>query len=179
MNKKINKTEQKAIEQVANLMCASARTAPKARGVDNIEALIIKKPQIKRLAQKMRQIAKSENKPSFERDAENILKCDTVVLIGTKIKPIGLTVCGFCGFKDCAAAQKKGVICSYNTIDLGIAVGSAVSTASLFHIDNRIMYSVGKTAVELGFFKDKVKIALGIPLSVTGKNIFFDRPSAL
>ncbi|MDP1853571.1 MAG: DUF2148 domain-containing protein [Candidatus Omnitrophota bacterium] len=172
----MNKPEKEAIEQVANLMCASARTAPKACGIDNIETLVIKKPQIKRLAKEMRQIAKKENKSSFDRDAKNILQCDIAVLIGTKTKPIGLTVCGYCGSKDCQTSQKKGTICSFNTIDLGIAVGSAINTASLFHIDNRVMYSVGKTAIELGFFKEKIKIALGIPLSVTGKNIFFDRP---
>lgn len=173
----MTKLEQKAIEQVANLMCASARTAPKACGIDNIETLILKKTQIKRLAQEMLRIAKKDNKLSFERDAKNILQCDTIVLIGTKIKPIGLTTCGLCGQKDCTTAQKKGTICSFNTIDLGIAAGSAVGTASLFHIDNRIMYSVGKTAIELGFFTKNIKIALGIPLSATGKNIFFDRPA--
>ena len=171
----MNKTEQKAVEQVANLMCASARTAPKACGIDNIETLIVKKDKILYLAKAMQKIAKTEKKPSFARDAENILKCDIVVLIGTKIKPIGLSVCGFCGFKDCATAQKKDAVCSFNSIDLGIAVGSAVGTAALFHIDNRIMYSVGKTALELGLFKKDVKIALGVPLSASGKNIFFDR----
>lgn len=172
----MNNPEQKAIEQVANLMCAGARTAPKARGVDNIETLIVKKAQIKLLAEKMRQTAKRENRHSFERDAKNILQCDIIVLIGTKIKPIGLN-CGFCGFKSCDLAQKHGAICTYNSLDLGIAAGSAVNTASLFHIDNRIMYSVGKTAINLRFFTKNVKIALGIPLSVTGKNIFFDRPA--
>lgn len=38
------------------------------------------------------------------------------------------------------------------------------------------MYSVGKTAIKKGLFKDKsIKQALGIPLSASGKNIFFDR----
>lgn len=171
----MNKSEQKATEQVANLMCVSARTAPKACGIDNIETLIVKKDKILYLAKAMQKIAKTEKKPSFARDAKNILNCDIVVLIGTKIKPIGLRVCGFCGFKDCATAQKKDAVCSFNSIDLGIAVGSAVGTAALFHIDNRIMYSVGKTALELGLFKKDVKIALGVPLSASGKNIFFDR----
>ncbi|HDZ77509.1 MAG TPA: ferredoxin [Candidatus Omnitrophica bacterium] len=156
-------------------MLAAARTAPKARGIDNIETKVIGKPQIKRLAATMKQIAKSENLAFFARDAQNILRCDKIILIGTKIKPMGLTVCGFCGFKDCATAQKKGAICSYNAIDLGIALSSAVNTAALFHIDNRIMYTIGKAALKLGLLKKNVKIVFGIPLAAYGKNIFFDR----
>jgi uncharacterized ferredoxin-like protein len=37
------------------------------------------------------------------------------------------------------------------------------------------MYSIGRAAMDLGLFSKDVKQALGIPLSVTGKNPFFDR----
>jgi uncharacterized ferredoxin-like protein len=37
------------------------------------------------------------------------------------------------------------------------------------------MYSAGKAALSLGLFSAGVKIALAIPLSVSGKNPFFDR----
>ena len=47
--------------------------------------------------------------------------------------------------------------------------------AGQFHIDNRIMYSIGSTCLKLKLFSPGVKQALGIPLSVTGKNPFFDR----
>lgn len=40
-------------------------------------------------------------------------------------------------------------------------------------IDCRIMYSIGKTAAEMNF--DPGVVWLGIPLSISGKNIFFDR----
>ena len=120
--------------------------------------------------------AKKENKPGFERDALNLKQSPVIVLIGTKTAAIGLTYCGFCGFKDCAAMEAAAAVCSYNPMDLGIAAGSAVSIAADFHIDNRIMYSAGKTAVEINLFKDKkITIALAIPLSASGKNIFFDR----
>ena len=59
-------------------------------------------------------------------------------------------------------------------MDLGIAVGSAVKTASILNVDNRIMFSVGVAALELGILKNS-DIALGIPLSAYGKNIYFDR----
>jgi uncharacterized ferredoxin-like protein len=56
---------------------------------------------------------------------------------------------------------------------MGIAVGSAVKVASMHNIDNRIMYRAGMAAKKLGFID--ADIAIGIPLSVTGKNIYFDR----
>ena len=68
-----------------------------------------------------------------------------------------------------------GGTCSFNAGDLGIAVGSAVSRAADLRIDNRIMYSAGKAALELGFLGSEVAIAYGIPLSVSGKSPFFDR----
>ena len=58
-------------------------------------------------------------------------------------------------------------------IDLGIALGSAVKIASDLNIDNRIFYSAGLAAIQTGIMKaDEVQ---GIPLSIKGKNIFFDR----
>ncbi len=71
--------------------------------------------------------------------------------------------------------MKSGGVCAFNSIDLGIAVGSAISIAADFHVDNRVMYSIGKASMDLGFFGKDVKQALGIPLSVTGKSPFFDR----
>ena len=68
-----------------------------------------------------------------------------------------------------------GGTCSFNSGDLGIAVGSAVAMASDFRIDNRIMYTAGKAAIELRMLGDEVKIAYGIPLAAMGKNPFFDR----
>ena len=59
--------------------------------------------------------------------------------------------------------------------DLGTAIGSAVKVASDHNIDNRIMFSFGKAAIIGGFVPEKIKIGYGIPLSVTGKNIYFDR----
>ncbi len=62
-----------------------------------------------------------------------------------------------------------------NTGDLGIAVGSAASVAMDERVDNRIMHSVGKAAVDLKLLGEDVKIAYGIPLYIGSKNVFFDR----
>jgi len=52
------------------------------------------------------------------------------------------------------------------------AVVSAASIAAQFHIDNRLMYSV---CLDLKLFSKDIEQALGLLLSVTGKNPFFDR----
>jgi len=56
-----------------------------------------------------------------------------------------------------------------------IAIGSAVSVAADHRVDNRVMYSVGIAAVNIGLLGFDVRIAYGIPLAARGKNIFFDR----
>jgi uncharacterized ferredoxin-like protein len=166
--------EESAVLFVANLMCAAARTAPKARGMDDIETRIIREEK-ERLANKMEEIGKEFNVPFFIRDADNVRRSVLVVLIGARITPHNLSPCGFCGFSNCEEMQEKGGVCAFAINDLGIAVGSAVGIASLHHIDNRIMFSAGYAALKLGLFPSDVKVAFGIPLSCTGKNIFFDR----
>jgi len=56
---------------------------------------------------------------------------------------------------------------------VGIAVGSAVKTASLLNVDNRVMFTAGVAAQELRLID--ADVALGIPLSATAKNVYFDR----
>jgi len=177
MRNKSKLAENSALNQVAAFMATAARTAPKAKGIDNIATLIINNSKDKnKLIRKMRRLAKDANKPGFSRDAKNIEHSPVIVIIGTKTQPIGLTYCSFCGYNNCDHLLKSKGSCSFNTIDLGIAAGSAVSIAANFRIDNRIMYSIGKAAMALNLFKDKnIKIALGIPLSAKGKNPFFDR----
>ncbi|MBU0672202.1 MAG: ferredoxin [Candidatus Margulisbacteria bacterium] len=165
----------KIIEQIAQEMCLAARTAPKARGLDLLEIAIIKGSEIKKLSDKMIKLGEKENNRTFLRDGDNILKAAAIVVIGTKTQYLGLRLCGFCGFPGCAEAEKAKVVCAINSGDLGIAIGSAVSVAMDHRIDNRIMYSVGKAAMELGFLGNGVAAVYGIPLSATGKNPFFDR----
>lgn len=170
-----DEAELNAIKQVANLMCAGARTAPKGRGIDNIVTAIVDGEEKNAIARKMFEIGKEMDVQSFVRDGAGIRFASVVVLIGTKTKPLGLKICGLCGFKDCNELEEKGGICVFNTTDLGIAVSSAVSIASLHHIDNRIMYTAGIAVKKMSLLGEDVKIILAIPLSATGKNPFFDR----
>jgi uncharacterized ferredoxin-like protein len=174
MIKKSNEAEQAALEHVANMMAAAARTAPKTRGMDNIQVLILTDKDMQRLIPKMLEIAKRDNRPSCDRDAKTLETVKICVVIAVKANPVGLN-CGYCGYKTCEELKKTAGVCAYNSMDLGIAVSSAAEVAAKFHIDNRLMFSVGKAALELGLFDKDVKQALGIPLSATGKNIFFDR----
>jgi uncharacterized ferredoxin-like protein len=167
--------EPQAARQVAALMAAAARTAPKTRGVDNIRVLAVDDaPTQQQLIAKMREIAQKENRPSLARDAGNIENSPVLVLIGVESNPAGLN-CGFCGHATCESLESARGICAFNSVDLGIATCSAAGIAAAFHIDNRLMYSIGRAAIDLKLFGDKVKQVLGVPLSVTGKNPFFDR----
>lgn len=169
--------KQDALLEVAKRMLIAARTAPKGRGFDNIAAAVVDKEDIKKIADKMKQMVQ-EGKAAefFIRDANNILQSEALVLIGTRIKSTGIKYCGLCGFKDCAEKNKHpNNPCSFNTGDLGIAIGSAVSVAADARVDNRVMFSVGMAAREMGLLGEDIKIIYGIPLSSSGKNPFFDR----
>jgi len=167
--------EKSAALQVAALMAAAARTAPKTRGIDNIKTLAIDdEPTKEKLIARMREIGTTEGRPSATRDAGNIENSPVVVVIGVESNTAGLD-CGYCGKPSCEALEEADGICAFNSIDLGIATASAAEVAGRFHVDNRIMFSIGRACLDLGLFGPKVKQALGIPLSVTGKSPFFDR----
>lgn len=172
--------ETEAIETMAKIILTSARTAPKARGDDEILTGIVEDKEA--LAREMEKVAqqRGEKFAFFQRDANNIRNSDCVTLIGLQFKkPLGVN-CRACGF-DCASILTQpategdycGPVCSIRAIDLGIAIGSAAAAAKNLSIDNRVMYSVGVAARNLSLMD--AQIILGMPLSVTGKNIYFDR----
>jgi uncharacterized ferredoxin-like protein len=169
--------EARALETVAELMCLAARTAPKARGLDNLFVKIVRGEEKSRVTARLRELVEQGECPSwFARDADNCDLAPLVVLIGTKVGPLDVPHCGFCGFGDCAGCEEAGGLCAFNAGDLGIALGSAVAVAATQHADNRLMFTFGKAAIEVGgVVPDDIKIAIGIPLSATGKNPFFDR----
>jgi uncharacterized ferredoxin-like protein len=81
---------------------------------------------------------------------------------------------------DCPAmvkAKKKdqgmmrGPMCHMQSIDLGIALGSAVKTASELNVDNRMMYSIGAAARRIKLMD--ADLVIGVPLSAMGKNPYF------
>ncbi len=178
--------EENAVYTVAELMALSARTAPKAKGTDAIVVRIVTGEDRLTLAGMMREYGEDIGYGFFSRDAENIEASDVVVIIGAIGRSVLGLDCGGCGYPTCKAmqdAQKmvakakkpfEGPNCVIRMADLGIAVGSAVKTASMHNVDNRIMFSAGVAALKLGWMED-CYTAYGIPLKGAGKNIFFDR----
>ena len=163
------------VDQLAKEMCVAARTAPKAKGIDLLEIMVVKGNSIKKVSDKMLEIGNREDNPTFLRDGKNILGAQAIVIVGTKRQVLGLRYCGLCGYKNCVEAEQNKVLCVFNPGDLGIALGSAVAVAAHHHIDNRMMYTIGMAATEMKLLPESV-VAYGVPLSVSGKNPFFDRP---
>ncbi|OPX65052.1 MAG: hypothetical protein A4E34_02720 [Methanoregula sp. PtaU1.Bin006] len=182
--------EEKGVAAVADLMALAARTAPKGKGVDTLEIVVLAKKDVKKLAARLDKLGDELDLGFFHRDAKNIAASDGCVIIGCRGREVAGISCGGCGYATCAdytkAAKKKpgaktpfaGPNCVLRMADLGIAVGSAVKTAQIHNVDNRIMYSGGVAALSLGLFGKSCTVAYAIPLSATGKNIFFDRPSS-
>lgn len=166
------------IDVVAALMEIAARTAPKAVGKDFVVIKTLKGEVLQELAQKMVEFGLRTGKTNFDRDGKNVANSQAVVLIGIKdAAPVGLN-CGACGSLKCpkintVEGEFKGPQCAYRLLDMGIALGSAVKTAGMLNVDNRIMYRIGAVAREMGLVD--ADVVMGIPLSVTGKSIYFDR----
>ena len=168
--------EQAAVLSVAQEMCAAIRTAPKTQGKDYIDCCIVTEKELAELARKMEELGTAHEAAFLLRDAGNIRASAAVVLVGVKNAYHGLNeLCRYCGMENCAACSKLGGECVYGPIDLGIAVGSAVALAADHRVDNRVMFSVGRAAMELGCLGSDYGCVLGIPLSVSGKSPYFDR----
>ena len=175
MIKIMEDAERDAALQVADLMAAAARTAPKGSGKDKIITVILTGEDKDLLVQKMHEAAKEYPEEFIERDAINVENSHCIVLIGVTSEPFGLNNCSMCGFKNCSEMKKAGANCAFNVTDLGIAVGSAVSVAANHRIDNRGMYSAGRGAVRMDIFPEDVRVCYGIPLYTGAKSIYFDR----
>jgi uncharacterized ferredoxin-like protein len=167
--------ERETAYEVAKLMAVAARTAPKGCGIDNLEIIIVDGEEKAELSKELRKITQETGVDFFGRDAGNLEVSEVVLMIGTRIEPIDCPNCGFCGYQNCAENRKNNGRCAFNLGDLGIAIGSAVSVAANHRCDNRVLFSAGKAALNLGYFSEDIKVAYAIPLSISGKSPFFDR----
>lgn len=171
-------SQEYGVLETARSMCVAARTAPKTKGKDYIVTLILTGEDKDRLAAKTEEVGWRDYGEDavywFVPDADAIRRGDAVVLIGAKRSFRGVPSCGFCGFADCKACAAAGGKCAYSFVDLGVAVSAAALAASDARVDNRILWSAGKAATEMGYLEGEIDW-LAIPLSVSGKNVFFDR----
>lgn len=175
--------EREGVLEAAKLMVVAARTGPKTAGIDDVLSLIIYGPEKDLVVEKMEEIAAERGIEGFRRDAKNVRDSDAVILVGVRAnRSLGLN-CAGCGFEDCKAfdeAEKVlgrdfvGPSCIFKSLDLGIALGSAVKVAGILNVDNRIMYRIGTAAVKLKMLPEATVI-MGIPVSARGKSIYFDR----
>ena len=178
--------ESEAVKMVAGLMALSARTAPKAVGLDTIEVKIVTGKDQEKIADKMVAMGEESGMGFFILNAGQVRESDATILIGVEgRKTLGIN-CGGCGYGTCVEMAKAltnakkskalypGPNCIFKISDLGIAVGSAVKTAGIHNVDNRIMYSAGVAAMQLGMLKES-SVAYGVPLKASGKNIYFDK----
>lgn len=160
------------VVEAGRRMLAAIRTAPKARGVDIVEAVLITGDDLKELSAAMLDLYNETQKPVFQRDAANILQGDAVVVVGTHTQEMGLN-CGHCGFPTCGE-KPATVPCVFNSVDVGIALGSACSIAADMRVDTRVMYSAGMGALRMDALPG-CRLLFAIALSATSKNPFFDR----
>jgi len=166
------------LRMVADLMAIAARTAPKTRGEDFIVVEVVEGEIVQRLGRGMINHGRQHDDAGFERDGQNTLDSEVVVLIGIKDADVADLNCGACGAENCILintfdGQFKGPNCALRLLDMGIALGSAVKIAGLMNVDNRVMYRVGVVAREMKLVD--ADFVMGIPLSATGKSIYFDR----
>ena len=175
--------ELESVELLARIILTAARTAPKGKGIDDIITFLPSQEEKNELASKMEELSEIKDLKFLIRDAQNIRDADAIVLIGLKSSGVSNLECGAYGFGTCEEMLKHekvhkeflGPQCMIKYLDLGIAVGSAAAKAKDLCIDNRILYSAGAAAC---YFKMiEADVAMGLPLSVKGKNIFFDRES--
>jgi uncharacterized ferredoxin-like protein len=185
-----------AIRHVAKLCAVAAMTAPKSGGqlflkggLPFVETLIVEdKPTLKRLADWLRQRGNKNREAIWFRDADTAEKLDLVLFIGLAGWYPPQYDCGACGYETCAEFLQArpqhqsdasrdwefaGPVCQIRSIDLGIAVGSAAKTASLNNVDTRCQTRIAAAARHLGIIKADLAVALS--MSVTHKNIFFDK----
>lgn len=166
------------LQTVAELMTLAARTAPKAKGEDFIVIKTIEGQALQQLGEGMKAHADQTGIQGFNRDGQNVLDSELVVLVGLKDADVADLNCGACGEESCIRintyeGEFKGPQCALRLLDMGIALGSAVKTAAMMNVDNRIMYRAGVVARALGLID--ADFVMGIPCSAKGKSIYFDR----
>lgn len=167
------------LSSVTDLMAIAARTAPKAAGQDYVVVKLVEGEQLQCLADEMVRYGVKTGKKNFDRDGRNVGASAAVLLIGLKdAKSVDLN-CGACGVDFCNDRDPKehsefvGPQCAIRVLDMGIALGSAVKMAAMLNVDNRVMYRAGVVARMLGYID--ADFVMGIPVSASGKSIYFDR----
>jgi uncharacterized ferredoxin-like protein len=175
--------ELQGVLETARLMVVAARTAPKSGGVDDIFTAVVVGEEIGLLADDMEKMGAERNVKQWTEQAPGVRNSDAIVLIGARGTKRYVTNCGACGYASCTEFEKaekkrgqdfEGPTCLFKALDLGVAVCSAAKVASILNVDNRIYYRIGAAAKRLHYMPE-ASVIMGLALSATGKNPYFDR----
>jgi len=190
--------EKDGVNIVAKLAAVASRTAPKGQGQDRLDIGLATKEEIKMIADQMRKIGdkkfeKVESKNArraegirkdWYSDAQAIENSDELLLIAVDARRPSNKNCGMCGYDLCADFLKNtefkhgagwpGPLCPQVLVDVGIAVSSAASVIGRHHVDNRMFFKVGLACMDIQLLPESNCI-IGLAMSATGKNIYFDR----
>ncbi|MGI6588676.1 MAG: ferredoxin domain-containing protein [Peptococcia bacterium] len=175
----MKKWMEESVIRGVEMMAIAAKTAPKSKGDDFVGIKIITGDEITVLADAMVKYGEDNQKRNYDRDGENVRNSSAVLLLSLEDPKVTGLNCGACGVNRCAdlktveGEEFAGPLCAWRLLDLGVALGSAVKTASILNLDNRIMYRVGAVARKIGMMQGP--IVVGIPVSAQGKSIYFDR----
>ena len=99
---------------VARQMLTAARTAPKGKGIDVIEAALVTGEDIKKLSEKMVAMVEEHGMKFFLRDADNILQAECVnynryARAGARVELRSLWLFNLCrAFRGCAMCLEYG-----------------------------------------------------------------------
>ena len=185
------------LRHVAELCAIAATTAPKSGGQLFLKGtkpilevrLIDDRGTLDRISGWLRERGVRLGNPIWVRDADTAARTDQILFIGLANWYPPVYDCGACGFATCAefmnampAERKKagaedwefaGPICQIRCVDLGVAVGSAAKEASAHGVDTRCQTRTAAAARHLGIIH--ADLAVGLAMSVSHKNVFFDR----
>ena len=168
--------EEQAALHTAEKICAAARTAPKGKGIDYLETMVLTGEHKDALADTMEKMGNEQGIGFFIRDAGNIRTAGAVVLMGMRENKRALNeICGYCHFKNCADCAEHNGVCAFDAVDIGIALGSAVASAADERVDTRVLFSAGRAALEMKLLGEGVSMIFAVPISISGKSPFFDR----
>jgi len=170
-------------------MALAARTAPKGKGTDMLEIRVLAKKDMKKLAARLEKLGKEKDIGFFLRMQEprRLGRLCPYRLPGRRSRRHQLRRLRVCDCADFTKALRKKS--KRETPFAGPTASSAWPTSASRSVQqsrpprfitwtNRVMYSGGVAARDLCLFSKDCTVVYAIPLSATGKNIFFDRPSS-
>jgi uncharacterized ferredoxin-like protein len=195
MEKALREYEEKRQEGArlaGKLLLASAVTAPRVGGIDEISVQYVEeRDTIEEMAIVIDKMASDNPAWDFFRsDAVQVKDSDVVLVMADRRSghdPMDSN-CNLCGHSLCDMWREvpklsdepsvafRGPFCLLRSMNIAYALAGAVTLARQLGIDYTVKMSVGAAAIRMGLTPYKSDIALGFLASVTEKSPFKDLP---